>query len=321
MSDRASEERTILVTGGAGYIGSRLVRDLAGDPQFSDHAIRIYDNLRREHLCGLMDLPAGGRYEFLEGDILDRLNLRRAMDGAWAIVHLAAMVKTPISFDHPELTEQINHWGTASVVDCALEADVTRLLYVSSASVYGPGGPFEETDRCSPVGPYAISKLRGEKEVARAPFTIVRLGTVFGNAPAMRFDGIANRLAYLAGIGRPMVVHGSGEQIRPLIHVGDASAVLRHCLSSPEAEGEVINGVTENPSINRIVRALQAIVPAAPARYTDQDMLTEISFQVDASKLSEMGFRAQYGLEQGLEEMVARWRGFRRRGEANLAAD
>ena len=312
MINQQSEGKgpTILVTGGAGYIGSQLIRDLAADPRFSDWTIRIYDNLQRQHYCGLMDLPTDGRYEFVEGDILDRLNLGRAMHGVQAVVHLAAIVKTPLSFDHPEWTEQVNHWGTASVVDCALNEDVSRLLYVSSASVYGPGGPFRETDTCRPIGPYAISKLKGENEATRSRFTIVRLGTVFGNAPAMRFDGIANRLAYQVGVGRPMVIYGSGEQIRPLIHIRDASAVLRLCLADLRTEGEIINAVMINPSINQIARALQAIAPDTPMRYTDQDILTEISFRVNSTKLMEMGFRPQFSLEQGLEEMVARWRGF-----------
>lgn len=311
MINQQSKEPAVLVTGGAGYIGSRLIRDMALDPRFSDYTIRIYDNLQRQHFCGLMDLPTDGRYEFIEGDILDRLNLGRAMRGAQTVVHMAAIVKTPLSFDHPEWTEQVNHWGTASVVDCALSAGVPRLLYVSSASVYGPGGPFRETDACRPIGPYAISKLKGEGEAIRSPFTIVRLGTVFGNAPAMRFDGIANRLVYLVGVGRPLVIYGSGEQIRPLIHVQDASTVLRLCMGDPRAEGQVINAVTMNPSANQIARTVQAIAPDASTRYTDQDILTEISFQVDSTKLIEMGFRPQFSLEQGLREMLARWRGFR----------
>ena len=305
MINQQSKDPIIVVTGGAGYIGSQLIRDLAADPRFSEYTIRIYDNLQRQHLCGLMDLPTDGHYEFVEGDILDRLNLERAMRGACAVVHLAAIVKTPLSFDHPEWTEQINHWGTASAVDCALNAGVSRLLYVSSASVYGPGGPFRETDPCRPIGPYAISKLKGEEETLRARFTIVRLGTVFGSAPTMRFDGIANRLAYLVGVGRPMVIHGSGEQIRPLIHVRDASAVLRLCLADPKTEGEIVNAVMVNPSVNQITHALQTISPDIPIRYTAQDILTEISFRVDSAKLAEMGFRPQFSLEQGLQEILA----------------
>jgi len=316
VSNQQNREPVILVTGGAGYIGSRLSRDLAADLRFSNCTIRIYDNLQRQHFCGLMDLPTGGCYEFVEGDILDRLNLERAMHGVSVVVHLAAIVKTPLSFDHPEWTGQVNHWGTAAVVDCALNTGVPRLIYASSASVYGPGGPFREIDTCHPIGPYAISKRKGEENVLQGGerglrFTIVRLGTAFGNAPAMRFDAVANRFTYLVGVGRPMVIHGSGEQIRPLIHVRDASAVLRLCLADSKTEGEIINAAMMNPSVNEIAHTLQAIVPDATIRYTDQDILTEISFEVDSAKLMGMRFRPQFSLEQGLEEMLARWREFR----------
>jgi nucleoside-diphosphate-sugar epimerase len=136
----------------------------------------------------------------------------------------------------------------------------------------------------------------------------------------MRFDGIANRLAYQVGIGRPMVIYGSGEQVRPLIHIGDASAALRFCLAEPKTAGQTINAVGVNPSINQIADVLQTIVPDTPVRYTDQDILTEISYRVNSTKLIEMGFQPQFGLEQGLQEMVARWRGFRAASRAEVAA-
>lgn len=315
MKDEERTIKTLLVTGGAGYIGSRLIRDLTLDDRFPDAVIRIYDSLRYKHYDGLMDLPADGRYEFIEGDILDRLNLQRAMDGVDAVVHLAAIVTTPLSFDNPEWTNQVNHWGTASVVECALGAGVPRLVHASSACVYGPGGPFTEASACNPVGPYAISKLRSEGEVRQGQerglhTTILRLGTTFGNAPAMRFDAITNRLAFLVGVQRPMVIHGTGEQVRPLIHIRDASAALRFCLATPETDGELFNAVTLHPTVNEIAETLRRIVPEATMRYTAQDVLTEISFDADASKLLGMGFQPQFNLEYGLREMLTRWKGF-----------
>lgn len=316
MTDQQSRQKIILVTGGAGYIGSQLIRDLALDPRFAGSIIRIYDNLHRGHFCGLMNLPGDGRYEFIEGDILDRLNLERSMQGVSAVVHLAAIVRTPLSFDHPEWTEQINHWGTAAVVQAALNTGVPRFIYASSASVYGPGGPFRETDSCRPIGPYATSKRKAEEEVLQGAerglqMTIVRLGTIFGNAPAMRFDAVASRLAYLVGIGRPMIIYGSGRQIRPLIYVHDAAEVLMLCLSDPGTEGEILNAVTTNPTVNEIAQTLQELVPTATIRYTDQDPLTEISFEIDSTKLMKLGFEPRLSLEQGLKEMLAHWQGFR----------
>ncbi len=315
MNTKKYKDEIILVTGGAGYIGSQLIRDLVADPNFANYTIRIYDNLQRQRFSGLMDLPMDGCYEFIEGDILDRLNLERAMQGVTAVVHLAAIVRTPLSFEHPEWTEQVNHWGTATVVESALSVGVPRLLYASSVSVYGAGGTFREEDSCHPVGPYPISKLRAETAVLQGSkrglrTTIVRIGTVFGNAPAMRFDAIASRSVYLVGVGRPIIVHGNGEQIRPLIHIRDCSAALRLCLAGANMEGEIINAVTINPTVNEIVRVLQTIVPTATVRYTDQELLTDISFEVDSTKLLNLGFQPGYTLEQGLREMLARWRGF-----------
>jgi UDP-glucose 4-epimerase len=310
------DKQTILVTGGVGYIGSQFIRSLVNDPDFANYTVRVYDNLHRQRYSGLMDLPSEGCYEFIEGDILDRLNLERAMRGVSTVVHLAAIVRSPLSFEHPESMEQVNHWGTATVVECAMRAGVSKLLFSSSASVYGPGGLFKESDPCQPIGPYPDSKLRAEKAIVQSgkrglSVIIVRLGTVFGNSPAMRFDAFISRSVYLAGVGRPIIVHGSGDQIRPSIHVQDAASVLRFCLKGQAIEDDVINAVTINPTINQIVRVLQGLAPMSTVRYTDQELLTNISFAVDSTRLFNLGFEPEYNLEQGLWEMISRFQSFR----------
>ena len=319
--NHGAESHTILVTGGAGYIGSRLLACMAEDPRFADATIRIYDNLRRSTYDGLMDLPADGRFEFIEGDILDRTNVRRAMSGVREVVHLAALVRTPLSFEHPEWTEQVNHWGASGVAECALEAGVRRFVYASSASVYGLGGPFAEDAPCRPTGPYATSKLRGEKAVLSTAgrgmeVVSVRLGTTFGTAPAMRFDTVADRFAFKAGVKHPLVIHGDGSQMRPLIHVDDAAAVFMMCLDPRRAPAPLLNAATINTSVLAISEALREILPDVEVRHTDQEADANVSFTVNSSRLQSYGFEARHTLRSGLEEMLRRWKGFQSRVNA-----
>jgi UDP-glucose 4-epimerase len=302
--------RTILVTGGAGYIGSQLIRDLAADERFQGDTIRIYDNLQRGNHHVLMDLPEGVQYQFAESDILDRQTLAENLEGVWAVVHLAALVSTPISFDNPRWTYQINHWGTANLVEQAVHAGVQRLIYTCSASVYGPGGPFSEGDRCTPVGPYSISKLQGEEVVMQAgekrhlDVVSLRLGNVFGRAPGLRYEAVANRFAYLAGIGKPLIVYGSGEHKCPLIHIRDASSAIRFCLAERSLHGQIVNAAAMNLSSNELVEVVQRLRPEAAVRYTSQDAPTQISYEISSQRLNDLGWSAQHGIEAGLGEIM-----------------
>ncbi len=304
--------RTILVTGGAGYIGSQLIRDLAMDPAYQGCTIRIYDNMQRGTYQALMDLPPFCHYQLVEGDVMDRYSLAEAMQGVWAVIHLAAIVKTPLSFDHPTWTHQVNHWGTVTVIDEAVRAGVERFIYACSASVYGPGGPFRENDPCHPVGPYSTSKLQGEAALLGAGQqrglrgTSLRFGTVFGYSPGARFDAFVNRMAYLAGVGKPIVVNGKGDQKRPILHVRDATAAILFCLSHPETIGKVYNAAAENVSILGVAEAIQAILPTARVHFAGQDILTAMSFEVDSSELMRQGWMPQFSVEAGINEILQR---------------
>jgi UDP-glucose 4-epimerase len=306
---------TLLVTGGCGYLGSRLIRDLAR--QFTTPVtIRILDNVRHGQVRALMDLPTHAAYELIEGDLLDPTILRSAMEDVDAVIHLAAVVRTPLSYDNPAWLEQVNHWGTAQLVEACLMTGVQRLLFTSTTAVYGPAGPHDEESLCRPQGPYAQSKLAAEQVIRNAQErglqpTILRLGTLFGLAPITRFDAVANRFAYLAGVRHPITVYGDGSQRRPLVHVADASAALIHLLKSPPDE-ITYNLVSTTASIIEIVEAIHQTASTAVVQFDDQDIRTHISFIADSAKLRDTGWQPKVTLTDGLAEIINHFTAFRR---------
>lgn len=295
---------TILVTGGAGYIGSRLIRDL-GDAAYG--TVRVLDNLSRGSHHALVDLPGGARYEFVEGDILDPDSLRVALRGVSAVVHLAGLARSPYWFEQPARYQEVNHWGTRHLVDACRHAGVERFLYVSSAAVYGTGGPYVETDACRPVGPYAESKLQAEACARQAgAATILRLATVCGWAPAVRFDAAPNRYAFLWGAGRALPVYGSGEQRRPVIDVADASAAILFCLAHPaETTGQAFNAVAANPTVVELARLFGP--DPGRIRFTEQETQQRLSLEVSGARLAALGWTPRVDVAEGLRHLAARF--------------
>lgn len=323
MSDGA-----VLVTGGLGYLGSELLR--RAPTSLAGRTVRVLDNLATRGERALLDLPSGCRYEFVEGDVLDPGVLRYALRGVDTVVHLAGVVRTPMSFEHPTWMRQVNTWGTAAVAEASLRAGVRRLVFSSSTAVYGPGGPFDERAPCRPVGPYAGSKRAAEEALLAAArrgasVALLRLGMLYGHAPSARYDGFVNRLLFLAGTGRAMTVYGSGDQRRPIVHVRDAAdAVLRAATEGAADEAGAIAGaraattegadpstvrnvVESNASVLDVVAAVQALRPTAAVRFTEQDVLSHFSFLVDGERMRRSGWQPAKRLQEAVGEELARF--------------
>src|SRR6266516_2171998 len=140
----------ILVTGGCGYIGSRLIRDLASSKRFAGSTIRVIDNMLRERYVAIMDLPTQGHFEFLEGDIRNDGYLKKAFKDVDMVVDLAGITNAPLSFERKELTCDVNVGGGRKVVELAVNAGVERFVYSSTVSVYVSSiGMVEEKYTCN----------------------------------------------------------------------------------------------------------------------------------------------------------------------------
>jgi nucleoside-diphosphate-sugar epimerase len=313
----------ILVTGGAGYIGSRLLHTLASVDSLRIRRVRVLDNMREEKFPSLMNLPSGVDYEFVLGDIRNPDDVRTALgDDTDVVVHLAALCNATISFERRDATEEINYGGTVNVVSAAREAEsVKRFIYASTTSVYGPTtGIVDEQSPCLPASPYAEFKLKGEQEVlglstdtgGRLSSTVLRFATVYGYSPGLRVHTVVNIFAFRAAVGAAMEVFGSGNQLRPFVHVSDVSRAIAFCIEDDRARDEIFNVVGENASVNQIIALLRSHFPRMLVVQTDKEILNQISYEVDGGKLRGLGFSTQHTLEDGVEEYAHLYGSFTR---------
>jgi UDP-glucose 4-epimerase len=308
----------ILVTGGCGYIGSRLIRALAADRKFAGSTIRVLDNMMRERYVAIMDLPLQGHFEFLEGDIRKDDDLEKAFKDVEMVIDLAGITNAPLSFERKDLTFDVNVNGGRKVVERALKAGVQKFVYSSTASVYGPTkGIVDENYPCKPISPYGESKLQAEKACLEAAklhgldATVLRLGTVFGYSIGMRFDTVVDRFAYMASIGTPLTVWESAQnEKRPYLHIADSCDALVYALKRPDLKGEVYNVIGENASMNRITSVIKQEVPDTHVTITPTPNLNQVSYELDGSKIQKIGFRPQHTLEEGVKEIVDRFKAF-----------
>jgi len=313
-------ELTILVTGGCGYIGSKLIRDLASEEKLAGATIRVLDNMLRERYVSLMNLPAKGNYEFVEGDIRKEDDLKKAFQDVDMVIDLAGITNAPISFERKDLTFDVNVTGGQKVVDHAVKAGVKRFVYSSTASVYGPTkGVVDETAVCKPISPYGESKLQAERACLEASktgmnSTVLRLGTVYGYSIGMRFDTVVDRFVYLACSGAPLTVWESARsEKRPYLHLQDTCDALAHTLKRNDMNDQIYNVVGENASIDRITSAIAKEVPGLNIIVTPTPNLNQVSYELDASKIARAGFHPRHDMEEGVKEMVARFRGIMRK--------
>lgn len=256
----------ILITGGAGYIGYSLVKQLLEDAD-RVHSVTIFDNLSRKNYAFFTEAQFDHKpVRFIHGDILDGRSLQKALDGIDCVVHLAAKVTTPYADAEAHAFDQVNHWGTAQLVS-AIEASpaVRKVIYLSSISVYGSAGVIsDETTEPNPRSFYGISKLDGERQIALLArdreVYILRSANVYGYNPSYRIDSVINRFMFNANFIGRIQVHGSGEQYRAFVHVEKIAFAVAQAIDARLAPG-TYNVVEHNFSINEIVDHIRAIYP------------------------------------------------------------
>jgi UDP-glucose 4-epimerase len=253
----------VLVTGGAGFIGSHLVeRALAAGSR-----VRVLDNLSTGKRS---NLPADSRVEFIEGDIRDPRTVREVVQGVDAIAHLAAVASVQASVDDPLGTHASNFDGTLNLLDAARHANVRRFVYASSAAVYGNTEqlPVEEAFTPRPLTPYASDKLAGEHYLefysGRYGMDAVafRFFNIYGprQDPSSPYSGVISIMADRLARRAPMTIFGDGQQSRDFVYVGDLARILWRAVTGPHKSFQVMNvGRGQSASLLEVLDAFESV--------------------------------------------------------------
>ena len=266
-----SDSCPVLITGGAGFIGSHLVDALLAQGRH----VRVLDNLSMGRLANLpLDNP---RLQFIQGDVADAAVVAQAVAGCAAVAHLAAVASVQASVDDPVSTHQSNFVGTLNVCEAMRLHGVKRVLFASSAAVYGNNGEgqaIDEDTAKAPLTPYAADKLASEqyldfyrRQHALEP-AIFRFFNIFGprQDPSSPYSGVISIFTQRTQQGLPISVFGDGEQTRDFFFVADLVHVLMQALNAPQVVAGAVNvGWNQAVSLNQLLAEIGQLCGGLPA--------------------------------------------------------
>jgi nucleoside-diphosphate-sugar epimerase len=301
----------VLVTGGAGYVGSTLVPLLLE----RGHQVRVLDSLVHggDSLLGVWTHPA---FAFQRGDLRDPVAVQAAVAGMEAVVHLAAIVGDPACAREPALTTAVNLEGSLGLLEASRKAGVRRFVFASTCSNYGrmsdPDGYVDETSALSPVSLYAETKVAVEQALLGGTNGLVttplRFATVYGVSPRMRFDLTVNEFTAELISRKRLTVFG--EQFwRPYVHVRDAGRAIISVLEAPPdvVDRTVFNvGATDqNYQKQQLVELIRPFAPGAEVEFVHRAEDPR-DYRVSFRRIAEaLGYRVTRTVPDGVEEVAA----------------
>ncbi|MGA1793193.1 MAG: NAD-dependent epimerase/dehydratase family protein [Thermoplasmatota archaeon] len=312
-------DQGVLVTGGAGFIGSNLV-DLLME---TGHTVYVLDDLSTGKMGNIQRWLSEDNFNFIQGDIrtpLDHVLTPHKLGGGppiTTVFHLAARVDVTSSFQDPRLDLEVNYLGTMNVLDHAVRSGVKKVVFTSSAAVYGDTDqlPISEMAPLGPLSPYGLHKMASEHlmEIYRQQYGLkyvtARLFNVFGprQDPGNPYSGVISKFIHRSIKGEPLLIYGDGEQTRDFIYVRDVAEVLLKVASS-ELIGTLNVATGKETTVNDIADTVARISGKELRKVNLPERKGEIKRSVaDVATLREKLFHEEAtDLREGLKE-TSRW--------------
>ena len=303
----------VLVTGGAGFIGSHLVDRLVN----GGYDVKVIDNLSTGKVANIHGHLESGKVDFVKGDIKDAALVKKCVYDVDVVVHLAAMTSVPFSVSNPNFTYDTNVAGTLNLLISCAEEKVGKFVFISSCAVYGEPEclPVNETCPTSPISPYAESKLAAEhfclgfheKQLLKS--VVLRLFNVYGSRQGVNdYSGVITRFIDRSRQGLPLIIYGDGSQTRDFVHVCDVVEAVLSSLENSDAEGEVFNIGSGAPiSVLELAKAVLDLTGLNLEILYDEPRLGDIKYSyADISKAEKLlGYRPRLSLRDGLRTLLA----------------
>lgn len=300
--------KLIVVTGGAGFIGSHIAWELV-----KDNDVIIIDNL---YTGKEENVPPGAK--LVKADIRDYDAIAELISHADYVFHEAAQVSVVESIRDPVFTEEVNVLGTLNIIRALLEGD-GKLIFASSAAVYGdnPNLPLKETERPKPLSPYGVTKATAEEylrvyhELYGLPVVSLRYFNVFGpRQSANQYAGVISIFINRALAGEPLVIYGDGKQTRDFIYVKDVVRANLLVAESRKANGRVFNVATgRQTTILELAMKIIEITGTTSSIVFDKPRPGDIRHsQADITEIKKLGFEPEFSLEEGLKKTVEWYR-------------
>jgi len=297
----------IVVTGGAGYVGSSLVEKLCSSNLVNE--VIVYDNLSiGNHDFFFNSNLDKAKVRFIEGDILETQKLSKLVKDADVVVHLASLDTQSTENSTIHHLEQINHWGTAELTYAIERSEVKKLIFISSAEVYGFSDNINiESSEVNPISPYAQSKFRAEAHINRlspkVETYIVRSGTVIGDSSVKSSKGVGNRMFYDSLIRNRVSVHGNGKQVRPILSMNYLVSTITNAVLG-SFSGGIYNVSQSNVQVLDILEELKKLRPNTEFIFTNHHL--QLPSLLMATNFLEILPKQNLNISQEFEDILKR---------------